>query len=225
MCGALSPLFSRAALHGVLYPPDFVSWTWSFFVCVSCVCNGLELGAGRNGAKCCVCATKPVCFVCLSLSAPQPGHNMTHADGNSTEAESASGTTGRGTQVGCYRNFDNYSSRHRRSNSSQPASSLPNAAGPDGGLSNPPPPPPSPPSTHLQIQQQQHQLLLDLPPVAQLEDEPPGAQTDEQQPLTRSPGDYSSPVSCLESSCQLGQCEIYVHKVDKYMYSAQLYLT
>ena len=185
----------------------------SFLVCVSCICQWLEIGMGRKGAKCCVCVSKPVCSMCLSLSAPQPGHNITHADGNSTEVESASGTTGRGTQVGCYRNFDHFSSRHRRSNSSQPASSLPIAAGPDGGLSNPPPPPPSPPATHLQIQQQQ-QLLLDLPPVAQLGDEPPEAQTDEQQPLTRSPGDYASPVSCLESTCQLGQWEMYINLTD-----------
>jgi hypothetical protein len=126
---------------------------------------------------------------------------MSQADGNSTEAESASGTTGRGTQVGCYRNFDHFPSRHRRSNSSQPAPSLPIAAGPDGGLSNPPPPPPSPPPTHQQMQHQQ--LLLDLPPVAAQS----GEQTDEQQPLTRSPGDYASPVSCLHSSSQLRQFE------------------
>jgi hypothetical protein len=107
---------------------------------------------------------------------------MSQADGNSTEAESASGTTSRGNQVGCYRNFDHFSTRHRRSNSSQPAPSLPIAAGPDGGLSNPPPLPPSPPATH-------QQLLLDLPPLA--------GETDEQQPLTRSPGDYTSPVSYL----------------------------
>jgi hypothetical protein len=159
----------------------------------------------------CVYVETSMLCVCLSLSAPQPGHNMSHADGNSTEGESASGTTGRGTQVGCYRSFDHFSSRHRRSISSQPASSLPIAAGPDGGLSNPPPPPPSPPATHFQIQQQQQQLLLDLPPLTQLGDEPPEAQTDEQQPLTRSPGDYASPVSCLESTCQLGQLEMYIN--------------
>lgn len=136
-------------------------------------------------------------YVCLSLSAPRPGHNISQADGTSTEGESASGTTGRGAQVGCYRNFDHFASRHRRSNSSQPAPSLPIAAGPDGVLSNPPPPPPAaspppplPPQAQVQIQSQHQQLLLDLPPV-----EPPGAPTDEQQPLTRSPGGYTSPVS------------------------------
>jgi hypothetical protein len=108
---------------------------------------------------------------------------MSQADGNSTEGETASGTTGRATQVGCYRNFDHFPSRHRRSNSSQPAPSLPNAAGPEGGLSNPPPPPPSPPA------QQQQELLLDLPLVA--------SQPEEQQPLTRSPGEYTSPVRCF----------------------------
>ncbi|XP_069701312.1 potassium voltage-gated channel protein Shab isoform X2 [Periplaneta americana] len=123
------------------------------------------------------------------------GHNISQADGTSTEGESASGTTGRGAQVGCYRNFDHFASRHRRSNSSQPAPSLPIAAGPDGVLSNPPPPPPAaspppplPPQAQVQIQSQHQQLLLDLPPV-----EPPGAPTDEQQPLTRSPGGYTSP--------------------------------
>ncbi|XP_021938979.1 uncharacterized protein LOC110839243 isoform X3 [Zootermopsis nevadensis] len=112
------------------------------------------------------------------------GHNVPQTDGNSTEGESASGTTGRTTQVGCYRNFDHLPSRHRRSNSSQPAPSLPIATGPDGGLSSPPPPP--------QMQQQQ-QLLLDLPLVTQLGDESPEAQTDEHQPLTRSPEGYTSP--------------------------------
>ena len=177
-------------------------------MCV-CVCVRACVRVRQNQYAVCVC-------VCLSLSALQPGHNMSHADGNSTEVESASGTTGRSTQVGCYRNFDHFSSRHRRSNSSQPASSLPSAAGPDGGLSNPPPPPPSPPATHLHIQQQQ--LLLDLPPVTQLGDEPPEAQTDEQQPLTRSPGDYASPVSCLKSTCQLGQWEMYIKLTDIYIY-------
>jgi hypothetical protein len=55
------------------------------------------------------------------------------------------------------------------------------------------------------MQQQQQQHLLDLPPVAQLGDEPPGAQTDEQQPLTHSPGGYTSPVSCHYISFQLRQ--------------------
>ncbi|KAJ9594992.1 hypothetical protein L9F63_013714, partial [Diploptera punctata] len=118
------------------------------------------------------------------------GHNISQADGNSTEGESASGTTGRGTQVGCYRNFDHFASRDRRSNSSQPAPSLPIGAGPDGGLINPPPPPSPPPQ----------QLLLDLPPVAQIGDELPGAQNDEQQPLTRSPGGYTSPAYLITSN-------------------------
>ncbi|CAH1112446.1 unnamed protein product [Psylliodes chrysocephalus] len=48
------------------------------------------------------------------------GHNMSHADGNSTEGESIAG--GRSNQAqtgtGCYRNFDHFPNRHRRSNSS-----------------------------------------------------------------------------------------------------------
>lgn len=165
---------------------------------MSFIYNGVDLGTGGDGAKfhyeknwwCAVCvhlnAVPGVCLI--ECPPPRSGHNMSQADGNSTEAESASGTTSRGNQVGCYRNFDHISSRHRRSNSSQPAPSLPIAAEPDGGLSNPPPPPPSPPATHQQLQQQ---LLLDLPLVAAQ----PAGQTDEQQPLTRSPGDYISPVS------------------------------
>jgi hypothetical protein len=47
------------------------------------------------------------------------------------------------------------------------------------------------------------QLLLDLPPVTQLGDEPPGGQIDEQQPLTCSPEGYTSPVSRLDSISQL----------------------
>lgn len=177
--------------------------TLSFPVRVSFVSNGVDLETEGDAAECRseesvnVHPTLAPCqyVVCL-IECPPPGHNLPQTDGNSTEAESASGTTGRTTQVGCYRNFDHFPSRHRRSNSSQPAPSLPIAAGPDGGLSNPPPPPQSPPPSHLQSQQ----LLLDLPPVAQLGDEPPpGAQTDEQQPLTRSPEGYTSPVSRLDS--------------------------
>ncbi|XP_067004773.2 potassium voltage-gated channel protein Shab [Anabrus simplex] len=109
------------------------------------------------------------------------GHNMSQADGNSTEGESASGggPTGRGVQstgTGCYRNYEHFSNHHRRTNSSQQAPCLPIAAGPQ------PPPPPPPPS----------QLLLDLPETQVAADEPE-ATSEEQQPLTRSPGGYTSP--------------------------------
>ncbi|XP_076263219.1 potassium voltage-gated channel shaker cognate b isoform X2 [Rhynchophorus ferrugineus] len=50
------------------------------------------------------------------------GHNMSHADGNSTEGESTTGGGGSKnpshTGTGCYRNFDHFPNRHRRSNSS-----------------------------------------------------------------------------------------------------------
>lgn len=43
---------------------------------------------------------------------------MSHADGNSTEGESVGGRNPAQTGTGCYRNFDHFPNRHRRSNSS-----------------------------------------------------------------------------------------------------------
>lgn len=43
---------------------------------------------------------------------------MSHADGNSTEGESIAGKNPAQTGTGCYRNFDHFPNRHRRSNSS-----------------------------------------------------------------------------------------------------------
>ncbi|CAG9862261.1 unnamed protein product [Phyllotreta striolata] len=58
------------------------------------------------------------------------GHNMSHADGNSTEGESIAGGRNQGhTGTGCYRNFDHFPNRHRRSNSST-LPSLPTNEGP-----------------------------------------------------------------------------------------------
>lgn len=48
------------------------------------------------------------------LTSLSVGHNMSHADGNSTEGESLAGKN----PTGCYRNFDHFPNRHRRSNSS-----------------------------------------------------------------------------------------------------------
>ncbi|XP_063241617.1 uncharacterized protein LOC134541849 [Bacillus rossius redtenbacheri] len=99
------------------------------------------------------------------------GHNMSQADGNSTEeGESASG--GKGAAGGCYRNYEHQSARHRRSDSSQRAACLPAAS----GLGEPPPPAPE-------------ALLLDLPPAAAGEEEGADPET---QPLTGSRGGYAS---------------------------------
>lgn len=43
---------------------------------------------------------------------------MSHADGNSTEGESIAGKNPAQTGTGCYRNFEHFPNRHRRSNSS-----------------------------------------------------------------------------------------------------------
>lgn len=43
---------------------------------------------------------------------------MSHADGNSTEGESLAGRNPAQTGTGCYRNFETFGNRHRRSNSS-----------------------------------------------------------------------------------------------------------
>lgn len=72
-----------------------------------------------------------------------PGHNMSHADGNSTEGESASGRNPAQTGTGCFRNYDHYPSRHRRSNSS----ATPCLPGSDG-----PPVPGSPSSQRLLLE-------------------------------------------------------------------------
>ena len=49
-----------------------------FLVCLSCVCNEREIGTRRNGAKCCVCTSKPVCCVCVSHWVPPPPTRPQH---------------------------------------------------------------------------------------------------------------------------------------------------
>ncbi|XP_074029808.1 shaker cognate b isoform X1 [Leptinotarsa decemlineata] len=64
------------------------------------------------------------------------GHNMSHADGNSTEGESiAGGRNPAQTGTGCYRNFEHFPNRHRRSNSST-LPCLPTNEGPPGSPSS-----------------------------------------------------------------------------------------
>lgn len=112
---------------------------------------------------------------------------MSHADGNSTEGESASGRNPSQTGTGCYRNYDHFPNRHRRSNSSSTTPCLPTNDGP---------PPPSSPSS-------QHKRLLDLAPI---DDEhqycggsmAPLAQ-DETQLIPNTPKGCISPsVSCIK---------------------------
>jgi len=55
-----------------------------------------------------------------------PGHNMSGVDGNSTEGESASGRGPAQTGPGCYRNYEHYGLRHRRSASNACFPNLPN---------------------------------------------------------------------------------------------------
>ncbi|CAG9821855.1 unnamed protein product [Phaedon cochleariae] len=66
----------------------------------------------------------------ISLTVVSLGHNMSHADGNSTEGESIAGRNPAQTGTGCYRNFDHFP-RHRRSDSST-LPCLPSNEGPPG---------------------------------------------------------------------------------------------
>lgn len=48
------------------------------------------------------------------------GHNLSQADENSTEAESATGRNPASTGIGCYKNYDHIiQNEHRQSNTSQ----------------------------------------------------------------------------------------------------------
>ncbi|CAH0546294.1 unnamed protein product [Brassicogethes aeneus] len=113
------------------------------------------------------------------------GHNMSHADGNSTEGESASGRNPAQTGTGCYRNFDHLPNRPRRSDSST-TPCLPSGDGP-------PPQPGSPGS--------QGRLLEQAPSEEQSEPYQENASftaplaQDETQLLPSSPKGYISPSS------------------------------
>lgn len=107
------------------------------------------------------------------------GHNISHADGNSTEGESASGRNPAQTGTGCYRNFDHFPNRHRRSNSSA-TPCLPTGEGP--------PLPASPLSQRRLLElappeEQQMQQTISLAPLAQ----------DETQLIANTPRGYISP--------------------------------
>lgn len=127
------------------------------------------------------------------------GHNLSHIDGNSTEGDSAGGKNPAQTGPGCFKNFDHFPNRHRRSNSSSQNPCLP--------LNDGPPIPPLPITTQLispstttttstaiqkrllDISQPEEQQLLTatLAPLAQ----------DETQYLVASPRGYISPVVSL----------------------------
>lgn len=107
------------------------------------------------------------------------GHNISHVDGNSTEGESASGRNPAQTGTGCYRNFDHFPNRHRRSNSSA-TPCLPTGDGP--------PLPASPLSQRRLLElappeEQQMQQNVPLAPLAQ----------DETQLIAATPRGYISP--------------------------------
>lgn len=110
-----------------------------------------------------------------------PGHNLSHADGNSTEGESASGRNPAQTGMGCYRNFDHFPNRPRRSNSST-TPCLPTGEGP---------PLPSSPT--------QQRRLLELPSEEQSEPYQENASMtaplaqDETQLIPSTPKGYISP--------------------------------
>lgn len=114
----------------------------------------------------------------LLTSMSSAGHNLAHVDGNSTEGESASGKNPAQTGPGCFKNFDHFPNRHRRSNSSQ-TPCLPTSDGPPVPVS------PSSQKRILDIAQPEEQQLLTaaLAPLAQ----------DETQYLTNIPKGYISP--------------------------------
>lgn len=118
------------------------------------------------------------------------GHNISQADGNSTEGESASGRNPAQTGTGCYRNFDHFPNRHRRSNSST-TPCLPVSEGP---------PMPTSPSSQRR--------LLELGPVEDIYQQSgplaPLAQ-DETQLIPSTPKGYISPSDCKPGRCQ-GEC-------------------
>lgn len=113
------------------------------------------------------------------------GHNISHADGNSTEGESIGGRNPAQTGTGCYRNFDHFPNRHRRSNSST-LPCLPTNEGP---------PVPSSPSSQRKLlelgttEDQQFQQNSPLVPLANLA---PLAQ-DETQLISTTPKGCTSP--------------------------------
>lgn len=86
-----------------------------------------------------------------------PGHNLSHADGNSTEGESASGRNPAQTGTGCFRNYDHFPSRHRRSNSS----TTPCLPGSDG------PPVPGSPSSQRHLLDTGEEQNVALAPLVQ----------------------------------------------------------
>lgn len=114
--------------------------------------------------------------VLLLTVAVSLGHNMSHADGNSTEGESASGRNPAQTGTGCYRNFDHFPNRHRRSNSSA-TPCLPSGEGP--------PLPASPLSQRrlLELAPSEEHQSQQMAPLAQ----------DETQLLASTPKGYISP--------------------------------
>ncbi|KAF7264203.1 hypothetical protein GWI33_000474 [Rhynchophorus ferrugineus] len=128
------------------------------------------------------------------------GHNMSHADGNSTEGESTTGGGGSKnpshTGTGCYRNFDHFPNRHRRSNSST-TPCLPINEGP---------PPCSPSSQRRQLLdlgvsnpsvEDSYQQSASMAPLAQ----------DETQLLPGTPKGYISPSADSKKSDTLRKAD------------------
>ncbi|XP_049818721.1 potassium voltage-gated channel protein Shab isoform X2 [Aethina tumida] len=123
------------------------------------------------------------------------GHNLSHADGNSTEGESASGRNPAQTGMGCYRNFDHFPNRPRRSNSST-TPCLPTGEGP---------PLPSSPT--------QQRRLLELPSEEQPEPYQENASMtaplaqDETQLIPSTPKGYISPSADSKKSDPMRRTE------------------
>ncbi|XP_023310933.1 potassium voltage-gated channel protein Shab isoform X2 [Anoplophora glabripennis] len=127
------------------------------------------------------------------------GHNISHADGNSTEGESIGGRNPAQTGTGCYRNFDHFPNRHRRSNSST-LPCLPTNEGP---------PVPSSPSSQRKLlelgttEELQFQQNSPLAPLATLT---PPAQ-DETQLISTIPKGCISPSADSKKSDTLKKIE------------------
>ncbi|XP_057653269.1 potassium voltage-gated channel protein Shab [Diorhabda carinulata] len=119
------------------------------------------------------------------------GHNMSHADGNSTEGESLAGSRNQSqTGTGCYRNFEHFPNRHRRSNSST-MPCLPTNEGP---------PVPASPSSQRKIGIETDEMYQQTPNIAPL------AQ-DETQLIPSTPKECVSPSAESKKSDTLKKTE------------------
>nr|CAH7716185.1 unnamed protein product [Callosobruchus chinensis] len=149
------------------------------------------------------------------------GHNMSHADGNSTEGESLAGGTGRNpaqTGTGCYRNYEHFANRHRRSNSST-LPCLPAAGGGEGGVQPLPAGSPSSQRRLLELEdREEHQMAplaqdeTQLIPSTPKECISPSADSKKSDPMKKTekleeiPSEFEC-CFCTSKECRDGRCQ------------------